>query len=262
MTTYRDPEAVVVGGLKVARLTRSALVRKMVTDCLAARLRIGAAAKTVFAANGQTVSLAATRASFKRLFDEADIVHADGQALVFASHLTGTPIPERSATTDLIHDAAGAAVKAGLRFYLLGGTEDVNARCAEALVARHPGLQIVGRRNGFFRHEDEPRLCEEINRARPDVVWVGLGAPLEYDFASRNKHRIDTAWIVPCGGCFNFVTGDYKRAPLFMQKIGLEWLHRLGREPRRLFFRYALTNPIALFMLLARSAATGQGALR
>lgn len=254
-------DAVVVGGLKVARLSRAALVRTMVTDCFAARLGIGAA-KTVFAANGQTIALAATRKAFQRLFDEADIVHADGQALVFASYLTGTPIPERSATTDLVHDAADAAAGLGLRFYLLGGTEDVSERCADALTARHRGLQVGGRRNGFFRREDEPGICDEINRARADIVWVGLGAPLEYEFASRNKHRIDAAWIITCGGCFNFVTGDYARAPLWMQNTGLEWLHRLWCEPRRLFLRYALTNPIALFMLLARSAAIGQGALR
>src|SRR5208282_882822 len=167
--------------------------------------------------------------------------------------LTDSPILERSATTDFFHDAAVAACEHGLKFYLLGATEEVNARCAEVMGALYPGLQIVGRRHGYFSQAEEAEICDEINRSGTDVVWIGLGIPLEQIFCVRNKHRLDTGWIVTAGGCFNYVTGHYRRAPAWMQMVGLEWLHRVWREPRRLFWRYAVTNPHALFLLLTRT---------
>jgi exopolysaccharide biosynthesis WecB/TagA/CpsF family protein len=245
---------VVVGGVKTACVSRKQLEQLMIGDCLAAR---GGkrAPKLVFAANGHAVALAATDPSFRRKFEAADLIHADGAPVVFASKLlTETPIPERSATTDFIHDAARAASEHGLKFFLLGANETINRRCAETLGAAYAGLQIAGRRNGYFSQAEEAAICEAINASGADVLWVGLGVPLEYDFCIRNKHRLNVGWIVTCGGCFNFTAGDYARAPDWMQAAGLEWLHRLWREPKRLFWRYAVTNPLALFLLLTRTA--------
>jgi N-acetylglucosaminyldiphosphoundecaprenol N-acetyl-beta-D-mannosaminyltransferase len=244
-----------VGGLKTACLSREGLGRMMLTDCLAARDREGANPKLVFASNGHAIATAARDPSFRAVFNQADLVHADGQAAVFASRLTATPIPERSATTDFIHDAAAIAAEHGLRFFLLGATEEANARAAEILRATYPGLQIVGRRHGYFGLGDEDEICDEINLTKPDVIWVGLSVPLEYEFAVRNKQRLNAGWLVTCGGCYNFITGAYARAPRWMQAAGLEWLHRLIREPKRLFWRYAVTNPVALFLLLTRTNA-------
>jgi len=85
------------------------------------------------------------------------------------------------------------------------------------------------------------------------VIWVGLSAPLEYEFSVRNKARLRAGWLVTCGGCYNFVTGAYKRAPAWMQAAGLEWLFRLLQEPRRMFTRYAVTNT-RFVALVAREA--------
>jgi exopolysaccharide biosynthesis WecB/TagA/CpsF family protein len=254
---------VMVGGLRTACLTREALARMMVRDCLAAR-RGHTGPKLVFASNGHAIALAARDRSFRALFGQADIIHADGQAVVFASRLlTATPIPERSATTDFIHDAARAACLSGLRFFLLGATEEANAEAARTLGETYPGLKVVGRHHGYFSELDEEELCEEINLTQPDVIWVGLSVPREYAFAVRNRARLNAGWLVTCGGCFNFVTGAYRRAPGWMQALGLEWLFRLLREPRRLFWRYAVTNPVAMFCLLTRTfpgdAATAPG---
>ena len=242
-----------VGGIKTACLTRFQLANLMVNDCFQAR-RSGKAPKLVFASNGHAIALYATDKSFRAQFDAADIVHADGQPVVMASRLLASAaIPERSATTDFIHDAAKSAAAHGLKIFLLGATERVNAQCAQILQAAHPELKIVGRRNGYFKREDEAALCEQINAAGADIVFVGLGVPLEYDFCVRNKVRLKAGWVVTCGGCFNFVTGAYRRAPQWMQTAGLEWLYRLVREPKRLFWRYAVTNPLAVFLLLTRT---------
>jgi exopolysaccharide biosynthesis WecB/TagA/CpsF family protein len=245
---------VVVGGVKTACVSRQQLGRLMVGDCLAAR---GGRRrpKLVFASNGHAVAMAGTSSTFRRTFESADLVHADGAPVVFASRiLTRAPIPERSATTDFLHDAAAMAEAHGLKFFLLGATEEVNASCAATLGKSYPSLVIAGRRHGYFDAADEPAVCAEINRAGADVLWVGLGVPLEYEFCARNRDRLEAGWIVTCGGCFNFAAGTYRRAPGWMQRTGLEWLHRLCREPRRLFWRYAITNPLAIFLLLTRTS--------
>lgn len=243
-------DRVIVGGLRTACVSRHQLGGLMIGDCLAAR---GGqrAPRLVFASNGHAIALAALNAEFRRQLAQADLIHADGTPVVFASRLlTRTPVPERSATTDFIFDAAHAAAQHGLKFFLLGSTEEVNSRCAANLNEAYPGVEIAGRRNGYFSAEEEARVCEQINRSGADVLWVGLGVPLEYEFCLRNKARLKVGWIVTCGGCFNFAAGDYVRAPQWMQKTGLEWLHRLWREPKRLFWRYLVTNPIAIAMLL------------
>jgi exopolysaccharide biosynthesis WecB/TagA/CpsF family protein len=245
---------ILLGGLKTACLTRDALCRLMLVDCLAARQAESHPPKLVFASNGHAIALSAQDAGFRQTFTQADIIHADGQAAVFASRLlTNTPVPERSATTDFIHDAAKAGAEHGLRFFLLGATEEANAEAARILSESYPGLQIVGRLHGYFGEFEEDEIVDEINLTQPDVIWVGLSVPREYEFAVRNRARLKAGWLVTCGGCFNFVTGAYRRAPGWMQKAGLEWLYRLAREPKRLFWRYAVTNPLAVFLLLTRT---------
>lgn len=255
----RDPDRiyneVLVGGIRTACIGREQMTRLMVGDCLAAR---GGRrkARLVFASNGHAISMMRNDGHFRQNFSKADIVHADGQPVVIASRLlTDTPIPERSATTDFIHDAAKKARDTNLRFFLFGSTEAANAACAEKLRESYPGLKIVGRRHGYFSEDQESEIVEEINAADADVVWVALGVPKEYEFCVRNREKIRAGWLVTAGGCFNFVCGEYRRAPEWMQSLSLEWLYRAWREPKRLWKRYAITNPIALFTLLTRTMA-------
>jgi len=244
-----------LGGFATACLSREGLARMMLQDCLHARENSDRRPKLIFASNGHAIALAAQDKAFRFTFEQADIIHADGQAAVFASRMTKTPIPERSATTDFIHDAAKVAAQSGLRFFFLGSTEETNAQAARVLQETYPGLQIVGRRHGYFGPDEEDEICDEINLTLPDVIWVGLSVPLEYEFSVRNKTRLRAGWLVTCGGCYNFLTGAYKRAPKWMQAAGLEWLFRLIHEPKRLFWRYAVTNPIAIFLLLTRTSS-------
>jgi exopolysaccharide biosynthesis WecB/TagA/CpsF family protein len=246
---------IMVGGIATACLSRDELARMMLQDCMSAHTNNQRQPKLVFASNGHTIALAAKDPSFRKILEQADVIHADGQAAVFASRMTDSPIPERSATTDFIHDAAKLAAQHGLRFFLLGTTEETNAEAARMLRAAYPGLQIVGRRHGYFSRDEEKELCDEINLTQPDVIWVGLSAPLEYEFSVRNKARLRAGWLVTCGGCYRFITGACKRAPRWMQAIGLEWLFRVVQEPRRLFWRYAATNPLAIFLLLTRTTS-------
>lgn len=245
-------QTVVVGGIETVCLSRSELTQMMVEDCR--RARRGASCKLVFDLNGHAVALSRSDASFRRDLGKADIVHADGQPIVIASRLlTRTPIPERSATTDFFHDAAAAAENADLRFYLLGATEEVNKACEEMMRIQYPGLQIVGRHHGYFSPSAEEALCEEINALDVDVVWVGLGKPNEQAFCTRNADRLKVGWVVTCGGCFNYITGNYSRAPQWMQAAGLEWLFRMSASPKQFTWRYLTTNPVAMYLLLTQT---------
>jgi exopolysaccharide biosynthesis WecB/TagA/CpsF family protein len=251
-----DPYSqVMVGGIDTVCLSRDALARAMLHDCLTARSDEQRLPKLVFASNGHVIATAARDETFRAVFRQADIVHADGQATVFASRMTASPIPERSATTDFIHDASKLAAQHGLRFFLLGATDETNAEAARRLREIYPGLLIVGRRHGYFSRGEEMEICDEINLTQPDVIWVGLSVPLEHEFCVRNKARLRAGWLVTCGGCYNFITGAHKRAPRWMQAAGFEWLFRLALEPRRLFWRYAVTNPVAIYLLLTRTSS-------
>lgn len=244
---------ITIGGVKIVAASMMDLVTQMEEDCLQARQNSKTLPRTVFDANGQGLSLYASDKSFAKSLDQGDIIHADGGFLVAMSKLKNGPtIPERSATTDLIWQAAERAAEKGLSFYLLGGEHGLAERARDKLQERFPKLNIVGCHHGFFSKDAEKALITEINASGADIIWVGLGKPREQEFCIKHKSSLKAGWLVTCGGCFNFVTGDYARAPIWMQSSGLEWLHRLATRPRALFLRYLVTNPHSLFLAITK----------
>ncbi len=244
--------ALVLAGQRVHVAGRQQLCDAMIDDCLA---QPAPPVQLLFDANGQGVSMAACDPVYKEAVAAADIVHADGGFLVKASrrfpkHLH---IADRSGTTDLIHDFAAAAAREGVSFYLLGGPEGLAEEAAAVLVRLHPGLKIAGCRNGYFKPEEEQGIIDGINASGADVLWVGLGKPREQLFCARHKQGFMSRWVVTCGGCFHYLTGEYGRAPKWMQDAGLEWLYRMFENPRKLFMRYLITTPHALFLLLTQT---------
>ncbi|MBO9099414.1 MULTISPECIES: WecB/TagA/CpsF family glycosyltransferase [unclassified Rhizobium] len=210
--------------------------------------------RLLFDINGHAIALYYSDRNYRAALDKADVVHADGQSIVFASRLLcSLPIEERTATTDIIHDFAAEAVRTNRSFFLLGSDEETNAGCAAKLQELYPRLKVAGRRNGYFGPQDEDAIFDTIEASGADIVWVGLGKPLEQIFAARARARLTCSWIITCGGCFNFITDEYKRAPKWVQNFGLEWLHRLIKRPHKLFWRYVVTNPIATYWILKAS---------
>lgn len=240
-----------IGGLPVTVVDTAGLIESMRTDVETNRAGQLGRPRVVTDVNGEAVSLYASSDTYRAAYDSADIHHADGAFIVRLSRLLpGPEIPERTATTDYIHAAAAVAQESGISFYLLGGPEAINQACAEELQRRYPGLLIAGRHHGYFEERDLDAIVADINASGADVLWLGLGKPRETTLAIALRERLRCAWIVTCGGCFHFVAGDYKRAPLWMQKRGLEWLHRMGTGPRYLLKRYATTIPHALYLVL------------
>ena len=173
---------------------------------------------------------------------QAAMVIADGMPLVWASRLGSNPIPERVAGSDLVPAICERAAEKGHRIFLLGGAEGAAAKAAEKMVAQYPGLQIVGIEVPPFRpmtEEENEELLDRIRAANADILLVAFGQPKGDIWILENYRKLNVPVSIQVGATINFMAGEVSRAPEWTQKSGLEWLHRLILEPRRLGGRYA-----------------------
>ncbi len=197
---------------------------------------------------------------------DADLVVADGMPLVWASRLSGTPLPERVAGSSLIWSLSEGLGRDNRSVYVIGGVPadpvtgelDGATRAAGRLAAASPGLRIAGTLSPEYGFERDPQayaaICRQVAAARPDMVYVGLGFPKQEQVITRLRESLPRAWFIGCGAAVNFVAGDVERAPRWMQRTGLEWAHRLGTEPRRLAGRYLRHDAPYALRLLAGAA--------
>jgi N-acetylglucosaminyldiphosphoundecaprenol N-acetyl-beta-D-mannosaminyltransferase len=190
--------------------------------------------------------------------EQASLIVADGSPIVWASSILGDPLPARVTGSSLIWSLTGAAARTGRRVMLLGGAEGVAERAAHRLERHNPKLQGVQWHYPPFGFDAKESgfadVCAAVEKAEPDVVFVGLGFPRQERLALRLLERFPGTWFVGCGGGITMTAGDVSRAPSWMQDSGLEWAYRLGQEPQRLARRYLVDDlPYALGML-ARTA--------
>jgi N-acetylglucosaminyldiphosphoundecaprenol N-acetyl-beta-D-mannosaminyltransferase len=191
---------------------------------------------------------------------DATLVVADGMPLVWASRLAGTPLPERVPGSSLIWSLSRGLAADRRSVYLLGGapgTPSGAARAATALALACPGLRVAGQSPSYGFDVDE--VARTVVEAGPDLVFVGLGYPLQEEVISVLRPLLPAAWFLGCGAAINFVAGDCARAPGWMQRGGLEWLYRLGSEPRRLAGRYLRHDAPYAARLLANATARRYG---
>jgi N-acetylglucosaminyldiphosphoundecaprenol N-acetyl-beta-D-mannosaminyltransferase len=207
---------------------------------------------------------------------DATLVVADGMPLVWASRLAGTPLPERVPGSSLIWSLSYHLARAGRSVYLLGGAPSPatggsgcgqvdwgaetggGRRAAAVLTAACPGLHIAGSVSPEYGFERDPALlaevCGGVVESKPDVVFVGLGFPKQEWLIDVLRPELPGSWFLGCGGAINFVAGDRRRAPLWMQQTGLEWAWRLAGDPRRLTGRYLRHDAPYALRLLAGAA--------
>jgi N-acetylglucosaminyldiphosphoundecaprenol N-acetyl-beta-D-mannosaminyltransferase len=214
--------------------------------------------RAVHLCNAYTLSLAQRSSSFAATVDRGDLNLPDGTPLTWVGRSLGfAHMRRRVYGPDLMLAAARAGRAWGLRHYLYGSTPEVVACLTRRLSMVAPGIEIVGVESPPFRPLSEPEeadLVERVRRARPGVVWVGLGTPLQDQFVDRFRDQLG-ATLVAIGAAFDFIAGTKRQAPAWMQDHGLEWAFRLAQEPRRLWRRYLLGNAIFLSGL-ARGLAT------
>ncbi len=206
--------------------------------------------RQVVTVNTEFVMAAQKNAEFRQAINSAALTVADGIGVVWATHYVGSPTPERITGTDTLVPLARCCAEKGYRLYLLGAAPGVAEQAAEKLQALAPGLQIAGTYAGSPAPAEEDGIIERIREANVDILCVAYGAPAQDLWIYRNLSRIPAAVAMGVGGAYDFLSGRQRRAPQVMQRLGLEWLYRLYREPWR--WRRMLALPRFFVTVLLR----------
>lgn len=192
------------------------------------------------------------------IYADADLRVADGMPLVWAAKLRGTPLPERVAGSSLVLPLCKRAAAEGRRVYLLGGDPTASKVAAEKLLADNPGLVLAGVSSPWVSAEPTDKelaeIADALTSARPDLVLVAFGSPKQERVIHKLRARLPQAWWIGVGISLSFIAGHVRRAPPLVQALGLEWVHRLVQEPRRLFRRYVVEDLPFAVELFGRAA--------
>lgn len=186
----------------------------------------------------------------QRIISDCQIINADGMPLVWASKLLGKPLPSRVAGVDLFQELIGVCSVKGYKPFFFGAKEWVLEKMVKTFKRKYPDLNVAGYRNGYFSEEEAPQIAEYIKDSGADMLFVGFSSPMKENFLNKWMPVMQVPFCMGVGGSFDIVAGKTKRAPLWMQNVGLEWLYRIYQEPRRMWKRYAKTNPIFCWLLV------------
>ena len=199
----------------------------------------------IVTANPEIVLHSREDAAYAAAVNGADLVLADGVGDLYAARILGTPLPERVAGSDLTPRLLSRLAERGGSVFLYGARPGVAERAGEALQSAYPGLRIAGTENGYI--SDETALFVSLEREQPDLLLLGLGAPRQELWMAKNRQRTN-AVMIGVGGLLDVFAGNIPRAPESWQKLGLEWLYRLLREPKRI--KRMIRLPGILFLAL------------
>lgn len=223
---------------------------------LALRAMQGGSSITHVALNVAKFVKMRTDEELRRDVEQADILGIDGMGLVFALKLFGQQRVERVSGVDLMYALLEKCADLNLRPFVLGARQDVLERAAAVARQRWPRLEFAGLRNGYFSAADEANVVEQIRASAADCLFVAMPTPRKERFLHRYRGTLDVPFVMGVGGSIDVLAGKVSRAPQWMQGSGLEWLHRLLQEPRKMFWRYASTN--AAFAAIVVKALLGR----
>lgn len=191
---------------------------------------------------------------FREVYEKADLVLADGMSLLWAGLFLGKPFAQKVSGSDLMPEFCRHAAHKGYKLFFLGGREGAAVGAKASLEKRYPGIRVVGTYSppmGFEKNAEEGKKIEAmIRESAPDVLFVGLGAPKQEKWVYRNYQMLGVPVSIGIGVTFEFMAGMVRRAPLWMQYSGLEWLWRLLMEPARLWRRYLVDDPKFFWLVL------------
>jgi N-acetylglucosaminyldiphosphoundecaprenol N-acetyl-beta-D-mannosaminyltransferase len=244
-------EAVYVLGVRVDRVSQQqalASIEQMIIQHRSSAIPLPC--QQIITVNPEFVMTARSMQDFRIAINSASLVVADGTGVVWATRYLGKPAPERLTGTDLLPALAQRCAVAGYRLYLLGAAPGVAELAAARLQALAPGLQIAGTYAGSPSRDEEDEIIERIQAAHADILCVAYGAPAQDLWIWRNRSRLPVAVAMGVGGAFDFLSGRQRRAPKFMQRMGIEWMYRLYREPWR--WRRMLAIPRFIVQVVLR----------
>lgn len=183
--------------------------------------------------------------------NEADLINADGQAVVWASKFLGKPLKERVAGIDLMTNLVELAHTRGYKIFFLGAKEKVVKKVVQTYRLQYSNNIIAGYRNGYFSTEDEKNIAQQIADSGAQILFVAISSPTKENFLyNYRKTLAKVSFVMGVGGSFDVVSGLVKRAPLWMQNTGLEWLYRLIQEPKRMWKRYLVGNTKFILLVI------------
>jgi len=254
MSTHDAPNRIAIDGLLFDDVTIGEA-----TDRIVALAKLRDRPRFVCTGNLDHLAIAADDAEFKAAYGAADLVVADGAPVVWLSRLGGTPLKERVAGSDLFWTLGQASADHGVTLFFLGGVEGAADAAKAELERRFPGTRIVGTYcppfATFGTPEEQDRIRDAVRAAKPDVLLVAFGAPKQEKWIAKNLERLSVPVAIGVGGSFEMACGMLKRAPVWMQRSGLEWAYRFAQQPRRLFERYVVRDIPHLAKAAARTAA-------
>jgi len=189
------------------------------------------------------------------IIKDCDLINADGQAVVWASKILGVPLKERVAGVDLMQRLVVEAAENGWSIFCLGATKEVNDKVLEIYRTRYPELTIQGH-HGYFSAKEEKRIADTIRESNSDILLLGISSPMKELFINKYLQDMRVPFCMGVGGSLDIVAGKTRRAPVWMQKNGLEWLYRVYQEPGRMWKRYATTNSIFIYLVLKEKIKT------
>ena len=187
---------------------------------------------------------------FREYLASSLVAYCDGEGVRLGSRILRQPLPERVALTYWIYDVCEIVQRNNARIYLLGATDEILSEAVNVLRTLCPRLNIVGTHHGYFDPSQDSKVVDLVNRSAADVLIVGMGMPKQESWIAKNAPRLTTRLIMNSGSCFDFVSGRKPRCPDWMGRMGLEWLFRLMLEPRRLWKRYLIGNPLFVARIL------------
>jgi N-acetylglucosaminyldiphosphoundecaprenol N-acetyl-beta-D-mannosaminyltransferase len=241
-------------GLAFDAVTMETAVARCLEFC-----RVPRTSHTVVTANASQLCMMRHDPQLARACRAANLTVADGMSVVWALRASGQPAPERVAGVDLMARLLAAAGAQRLRVYFLGARREVVTALVEASRVRYPGIEIAGFRDGYFGPEDHQAIVEEIRASGAHMLFVGMPTPFKEVWCERHRQRLQVPVIMGVGGTFDALTGFVRRAPLWLQAIGLEWFWRLLMEPRKLWKRYLTTNSEFIWLAAREIAARPLG---
>jgi N-acetylglucosaminyldiphosphoundecaprenol N-acetyl-beta-D-mannosaminyltransferase len=190
----------------------------------------------------------------RRIINDCALVNVDGMPVVWASRLLGKPLKERVAGVDLFEALMQRSARTGWRVFLLGAREEVVSEVKRQYELKYPGLTVAGYRNGYWKPEEEAGVVEQIREAKADLLFVAISSPKKEHFLGQYQAHMKIPFAMGVGGTFDVAVGRVKRAPLWMQRNGLEWFYRFLQEPRRMFRRYFIEDMAFVWLFLKEAA--------
>jgi len=179
----------------------------------------------------------------RKSVNESDLINADGQAVVWASKILNKPLKERVAGIDLMTNLVAKAHQNNWKIFFFGAKEEVVKKVVDTYSKKYTKNIIAGYRNGYFKKEEEKQIAKQIADSGANILFVAISSPTKENFLYQNKDLLKNVnFIMGVGGSFDVVSGKVKRAPIWMQKYGLEWFYRFLQEPKRMWKRAFVSN--------------------